>query len=54
MLSNWQADRLIPLACGWTLAVVLYMNIDLKLRINHMDQCNYKIGDTCVYNGHVF
>ena len=30
------------------------MNIDLKLRNKSHGPMHYKIGVTCVYNGHVF
>jgi len=33
--------------------IVLYTNIDLKLRNKLHGPMHYKIGVTCVYNGHV-
>jgi len=33
---------------------ILYTNIDLKLRNKSHGPMHYKIGVTCVYNGHLF
>ena len=42
-----------PLRCR-DRSLVLYTNIDLKLRNKSHGPMYYKIGVTCVYNGHVF
>ena len=33
--------------------LILYENIDQKLQIKLHGPMHYKIGDTCVYNGHM-
>ena len=51
-LNVWW-NILINIVVLW-LVVVLYTNIDLKLRNKSHGPMHYKIGVTCVYNGHVF
>jgi len=34
--------------------VLLYTNIDLKLRNKSHETMHYRTGVTCVYNGHMF
>ena len=38
----------------WLHRLVLFTNIDLKLRNKSHGPMHYKIGVTCVYNEHVF
>ena len=51
-LNVWW-NILINIVVLW-LVVVLYTNIDLKLRNKLHGPMHCKIGVTCVYNGHVF
>ena len=52
-LSSWFILYIVNILCTCAIFVILYTNIDLKLRTKSHGPMHYKVGVTCVYNGHV-